>query len=280
MISIILSWLGQSAVAAVLLVAVAYLSRRLIEARLTRSVQHEFDRKLTAFKQELHEEGQRRESVRSTAFAALLAQRTALTSRRIEAVQLLWDAVLEVRKGIFIVTHLEILKLDAVVAELQDPRMKQYFETTATGEVMEDAYIERLARFSAVRPFVSPTAWVLFAAYSTIVVAAIAKMKALKLGLDPRKFFKDQHWANLLPGVLPPEDMELLGKDTDHGLQWAFGRIEERLIVELQRSLGETSAGLESVADAQRILEAAERFEASRIEQRLREGAPAGALKS
>jgi hypothetical protein len=111
-------------------------------------------------------------------------------------------------------------------------------------------------------------------------VAATAKMKALKLGFDPRKFLKGQHWAELLPGVLPPEDMQLLGKDADHGLQWAFGRIEEHLIVELQRSLAETSAGLESVADAQRILEAAERFEASRIEQRLREGAPVGVLKS
>jgi hypothetical protein len=36
-ISIILSWLGQSAVTAALLVAAAYLSRRLIEARLTHS---------------------------------------------------------------------------------------------------------------------------------------------------------------------------------------------------------------------------------------------------
>lgn len=280
MISIILRWLGQSTVAATLLVVAAYLSRRLIEARLTRSVQHEFDGKLTAFKQELREEAQRRESVRNTAFAALLAQRSALAEKRIEAAQSLWDGVLEIRKAIFIAAQLDILKLDAVVAELQDPRMKQYFEATAAGEVMEDAYAARLVKFSTARPFVSPTAWALFATYSTIVVAAIAKMKALKLGFDPRKFLKDQHWAELLPGVLPPEDMQLLGKDADHGLQWAFNRIEERLIVELQRSLAETSAGLESVADAQRILEAAERFEASRIEQRLREGAPVGVLKS
>jgi hypothetical protein len=279
-ISIILGWLGQSAVAATLIVAAAYLSRRLIEARLTRSVQHEFDTKLTTFKQELREEAQQRESVRNTAFAALLGQRSALAAKRIEAVQSLWEGVLEIRKGIFMAAQLDILKLDAVVAELQDPRMRQYFETTVAGDVVEDAYISRLAKFGTVRPFVSPTAWALFAAYSAIVAAAIAKMKALRLGFDPRKFFKDQHWAGLLPDVLPPEDIDLLGKDADHGLQWAFGRIEERLIVELQRSLGETSAGLESVADAQRILEAAERLEATKIEQRLREGAPAGTLKS
>lgn len=277
MISILLSWFGQSAVAAALLVVASYLGRRLIEARLTRSVQHEFDTKLAAFKDELEQETQRREAIRGTAFAALLAQRGALASKRIEAAQVLWDGVLEIRKGIFIAAQLDILKLEAVVAELNDPRMQSYFKLTASGEVMEDAYTARLIKVGSVRPFVSATAWALFSAYSTIVAGAIAKMKTLKLGVDPRKFFKDQHWAALLAGVLPPEDLQLLGADSEHGMQWAFGRIEERLIAELQRSLGEKSAGLESVADAQRILEAAERVEASRIELRLREGAPPGA---
>ncbi|MCU1314908.1 MAG: hypothetical protein JWN63_230 [Candidatus Acidoferrum typicum] len=105
-------------------------------------------------------------------------------------------------------------------------------------------------------------------------------MKMLKLGFDPRKYFRDQHWSALLPGVLPREDIHLVGRDSEHGVQWVLDRIEERLVEEIRHSLAETSAGLESVAEAERILEATDKFEASTIEQRLRKDAPVGALKS
>jgi len=279
MMSIIINWLGQSAVAAALLAAAGYFGRRVIEARLTASVQHEFDKKLTAFKNELEQEAQRRETVRQTAFSALVSQRSALMTKRIGSAQLLWDGLLEARKATPIVMQLDLLKLDAVVPELSDLRMQRYFELTASGEVMQDEYIMRLHRCASVRPFVSPNAWALYAVYSNIIGAGIGKMQMLKIGQDPRKFLTDRHWSELLPGVLPPEDIQLAGSDAEHGVQWVLSRIEERLLVELQRSMGEASAGLESVADAQRILEACDKLEAAGLEQRLRKGAPAGTLK-
>ncbi len=280
MISVVVNWLGQSAVAAALLGVAAYFGRRVIEARLTASVQYEFDEKLTTFKNELAQEAQRRESVRETAFAALLAQRSALVTKRIEAGQLLWNGILEARKATSIVMQLDLLDLDAVVPELNDPRMQTYFEVTASGEVMQDEFIMRLHKCASVRPFVSPNAWALYAVYSNIIGAGIGKMQMLKIGLDPRKFVRDRHWSELLPCVLPPEEIELVGKDAEHGVQWALSRIEERLVVELQRAVAEASVGLESVTDAQRILEACDELEASGIEQRLRKDAPPGALKS
>jgi hypothetical protein len=85
---------------------------------------------------------------------------------------------------------------------------------------MEDAYIMRLHKQASVRPFVSPGAWALYAVYCTIIAAGIGKMKMLKLGFDPRKYFNDQHWSALLPGVLPREDIQLVGRDSEHGVQW------------------------------------------------------------
>jgi len=93
MLDIILSWLGHSVAAAGLLAIGGYLARGMLEARLTRSVQHEFDKKLAQFKGELDEEARRRETLRSAAFAASLAQRNALATKRIEAAQLLWNAI-------------------------------------------------------------------------------------------------------------------------------------------------------------------------------------------
>src|SRR5882757_1141639 len=104
----ILDWIGQSSVAALLLLIVGYLCRNLIEARLTRSVQYEFDKKLVTFKEKLEEETRRLDSVRGAGFAALLAQRNSLAMKRVEAAQGLWNAVLDARKGIGVATNLEI----------------------------------------------------------------------------------------------------------------------------------------------------------------------------
>jgi len=187
---------------------------------------------------------------------------------------------LDARKATFLVMQLEMLKLDAVVPELKDPRMQRYFEITASGEVMTDEYLARLHMHASVRPFVSTAAWAAYSVYSNIVSAAIGKMKMLKIGQDPRRFFTEVHWAAILPGVLPADESRLVGTDSEHGLQWVLARLEERLASELQRSLGEGAAGLDSITDAKRILEATDKIETSRIEEQLRRDAPPGALKS
>jgi hypothetical protein len=71
MMSLIVSWLGQSAVTVLLLAIAAYLARNILQARLTRTVQHEFDTRLAEFQSRLEEKAQRRESVRN-AYNAIL----------------------------------------------------------------------------------------------------------------------------------------------------------------------------------------------------------------
>jgi hypothetical protein len=248
-----LTWLGQSAVAAVLLGLALYLFRKVIETRLIRSVQHEFDTKLTKFKDQLDQEPSRRDSVRGAAFAALLAQRSALAAKRIEAAQALWN--------------------------VEDPKIRKYLQLTASGEVMSEEYAARIVRCSDCRPFVSPTAWALFAAYSVIVMFAVSRMKTLQLlGFDPRKFLKNVHWIEFIRTALPQDDVSKIGSDSEHGVLWVLGRLEERMVEELQRSLAEGSAGLDSVSDAQRILEATDALEASRVEAAVRKDAPEGIL--
>jgi hypothetical protein len=263
MIENILSWLAQSSVAALLLLILGYLCRHLIEARLSRSVQHEFDKKLAAFREKLAEEARRSEAVRNAGFAAQLAQRNLLATKRVEAAQGLWEGVLDARKGIFVASSLDILKVDEVAKEAHDPRMQTLLKTMVPEEVMSDGYSSKLISCAKYQPFVSPKAWAFYAAYSTIILVSISKIKMLQAGYNPSRFVKDFHWVSLLGAVLPSEDAEKIGKSTDYGLQWALKRLEDRIVDELKRSMTGESAGLEGAGDAQKILEMIDKYEIS-----------------
>jgi hypothetical protein len=244
------------------LVVLGYLCRHLIEARLTRSVQHEFDKKLAKFNNELQEEVKRLETLRSTGFSALLAQRNALAAKRIEAVQELWNGVLEARKGIGVAVNLEHMRIDAFVENANDPRIQLFLSTIGPKEIVSNEFILKLGSYSVHQPFVSPKAWALYLAYSTIITFSIAKIQTLQLGFDPVKFLKETHWTSLLEAALPPEDFKKIRTSPEYDLQWAMKRLEDAIVDELRHSMTAESAGLESVEGANRIQEAVDRLRA------------------
>jgi hypothetical protein len=253
--------LAQSSLATLLLVLAGYLFRNLIEARLTRSVQHEFDRKLLEFRHSIEDGANRLEAFRNAGFAAQSAQRNSLAAKRVEAAQGLWNGVLEARKGIGVAQNLEIMNLDAFVERLDDPKIQLFLKSIAPAEVLNPDYAVRLGQCATHQPFVSPNAWALYAAYSTIITFSVSKMHILQSGFDPRKFLKKSHWTELMGEALTQEDFGKIGTSSEHGVQWALKRIEDRIVDELRRSMADEAAGLESLEGAQRILEAADKLE-------------------
>src|SRR5438105_1233155 len=86
-----------------LLAAVLWASRELISTRLTRTVQHEFDKKIESlradfraseerFKAELREKEAEISALRSGALSVLASRQAALDKRRLEAVDQIWTA--------------------------------------------------------------------------------------------------------------------------------------------------------------------------------------------
>jgi hypothetical protein len=257
MAATIAEFLGQSVIAAALVAVAVYLGRNLVEARLTRSIQYEFDQKFAKLKAQLEADSARLESVRSTALSALLSQRSALSAKRIEAAQTLWNGVIECRKGAAVAMCVELINIDKLIPELNKSNVKAFLAALGSGEVMTPEYLTKLQSFSAQRPFVSPAAWALYAVHSTVIVLHITKLKMLQLGEDPKQFVTGT-WVSLVAKVLPPDETTKIGTNQEHGLQWALGRIEEMLVEEIRRSLGESTAGKDSLIDAEAIIRQAE----------------------
>jgi hypothetical protein len=151
-----------------------------------------------------------------------------------------------------------MLNVDEIVKTPDDGRIRKFLEMLASGKVMSNEYLEELGRCSRVQPFVSPVAWSLFAVYLATIVFSVSTMKVLQLGQDPRKFLKEAHWASIIAPAMPADEFQKIGSSKEFGLQWALGRLEHRILEELRNSLDGRSAGLESLTDAQRILQVAE----------------------
>jgi len=171
----------------------------------------------------------------------------------------------------------EVLNIDEIVKRLEDPKIKQYLNSIASGEVMTDAYLAELIKVAQHQPWASPLAWSLYAVYSMLVAFSVHKMKLLQVGVDPSRFMKPNHWVTMLKPALFDEDFRKIGKDSDAGLQWALGRIEERIVGEIRNSLEAETIGADTLAAAHRMSEQIQRINAeSKLLELKQEASQAG----
>ena len=99
-----------------------WLSRALITARLTRSVQHEFDEKLEKLKAEfratektleasLAQRSAELESLRAGALSGITSRRALLDKRRLEAIDQLWGTLIANQSARSLAMTMSVMKL-------------------------------------------------------------------------------------------------------------------------------------------------------------------------
>src|SRR5918996_3482644 len=111
-----------------LLAAVLWLSRKLIETRLTKSVEHEFKGKLEELRAEFREKEELLKadlrsketeiaSLRNGAITAMASRQMALDRQRLEAVDQLWSTVSALGPAKNLSSYVAILNVEAIVEE-------------------------------------------------------------------------------------------------------------------------------------------------------------------
>ncbi len=244
--------------------AALWLGRSLIAERLKNSVKHEFDVKLENLRAEIRAGETHLDAVRSTALAALASGQGALNQRRLVAVDDLWKATMAMRSGSAIVSIVEALRGDEIAKHLHDPAVKQFIEMLG---VFGDGFTERVKanEASAARPFVTPMAWALYTAYSSIVVMAHLKFEAIKLGV-PSSILKTADALELVKTALPDLSPILEAHGTA-ALPAVLPDIEERLVAELRASADGRDSDPEAVERAGKVARVAARQEADRAKE-------------
>jgi len=241
--------------------------RSVITTRLTKSVQYEFDKKLEvlrtdqrkseeAFKADLRAKDAQIDLLRSGAISSLASRQAVLDKRRIEAVDQLWSAIVELAPAKVASAWMAHIKFDAAAKEAaKNLRFRKLFEMF--GETLDPKKFQGTSA-SKVRPFVSEMAWAIFSAYQAIVLFAVVQVSVLKAGLDVPDALDTSAVTKLVQAVLPHQSsyLEQYGAS---GYHYLLDELESRLLKELQNILRGGESDRASVEQAAVILKESER---------------------
>lgn len=238
-----------------LLAFALWMSRRLIETRLTRSVQHEFEVKIESLKADVRSREAEIEALRQGALAGLTSRNAALFKRRLDASDRLWSAVVELAPARGAAAWVSVVKFDAMLTEAsRNPELRTIFNVL--WKPLEgfawpmEAYKER--------PFVSPLAWAIYLAYQAVLGMSATQLSQLRTGFKTSKpIFDVEKTATLLKAVLPHQS-EYIDKWGASAFYYLLDELEDALIRELRRALETDESDQLSVAQASKILHAVE----------------------
>ena len=242
-----------------------WLFRSLIKARLTATVQHEFDEKLERIKSDfrasekeleakLAQRSAELEALRSGALSGLTQRRSLLDKRRLEAIDQLWGTLVANQRSRSLAMSMSVLNLEEVAAEVEkDDRMRNLVKSFGTG--FDPAKIEYI-NANLARPYVSPMAWALYSAIQAITGYYAAHWAALSNGIDSRKMIAADAVMKLIITASPESKPYL----EQHGLSASFHlleRLDTLLLEELNRMAVDHEPDKNSVKQAAEILEQA-----------------------
>ena len=261
MIQWIESLITNAAVTAALLAFAAYLLRATISERIRRSIGHEYDEKLeelrtsnTKVLDELRSARAEREAFRAMAMSLMTSTRTSTLDRRVEAIEMLWQSIQDIRTGI----PYMIVILDQTgwnLAKIGEQGLKTLESTN---------YLEALApnlkstsNVAKCRPFLGDQLYSLYHAAQAIIGRAISTTIHSYQQKSLRLWFEEDETVALLHAILSPTELSDFNNLKFGKLDWLYRILEGKIVSEIQKELSGEPAAEQALLQAARILERA-----------------------
>jgi hypothetical protein len=273
----ILDWLATAIPTSALTIILLLLCRGLIETRLTKSVQHEFDKKIESVKSDLRNsetslqatirasEAQL-DALRSGALTGIVSRQAVIDKRRVGAVDQLWAGILAIAPAKVAVMNTSILNFEAASkASVHDAKAAALFGTMGGSIDAEKIYSIEPAK---ARPHISPLAWAQFEAYRAMLGFSVSQFKMLKLQIeDPQDLLNFQGIIDLV-GTALPHRMEYLKAEGPKAQVHLVDELEQAILQELKRVLSGADDDAQAIDLAAAILAKAEHVNAELTEAR------------
>lgn len=244
-----------------LLTFALWLGRNLIMTRLTKSVEHEFNKKIEDIKTEQRASEERlkadlrlKESeifaLRSGALNALASRQIALDKRRLEAIDQLWSTVISLRSATWIITIMKAINFeDWASLAARDSKERKRFEAMSGNFDINDLDIN--GAFKA-EPFVTPMVWAVFSALRAVVFHGTARWYSIKSG-SGEDFTDSKDVANLIKAVLP-DYSDYIDQHGPSAYYYTINPLENRLLSEIQNMLSGVEGDKATLDRASEIL--------------------------
>jgi hypothetical protein len=266
----LVSWLPALTTTA-LLAGALWLGRELISTRLTKSVQHEFDKKIESvrsdlraseerFKAQLREKEAEIAALRSGALSALASRHAALDKRRLEAVDQLWGAFNALAPARSIVAMMGSVNFEFTAKEAEsNSKLRHVFELINNGF---DIRALDLSAAAKARPFVSQMAWAVYSAIQAVTFHSVMRLEVIKSGLGTSVLADHKAIEKLVIAALP-HYMEYLEKNGPSVYYYVLEALDVRLLAELQSMLSGVESDKASLEQAAEIIRLANALQAA-----------------
>lgn len=234
-----------------IILIVIFLCRNLIVTRLTASVQFEFNEKLERLKNDLKANEDEINSLRSGALSSMTSRQIALDKRRLEAVDQLWSAVLELNKARPFIAAMSTIDYQKSLTLTQaNPSARETFKIITLG--FDYSKMDTLSAGRA-RPFLSPMVWANFSAMLAIITHAVGRNEILKGGIG-KDLMNNDALSKLLKTALPHHTNypDTVDASIYYGL---LELLDQQLLDEIQLMLSGADTDLDSVKKAKKIIE-------------------------
>lgn len=270
-----MDWIPAISTTSLLAVCV-WLCKNLIATRLTKSVQSEYDIKLEKLKSDFTKEQEllksdlkskelQLESLKGLALGNLSARQAAYLEKQVEAIEVLWNQVIDLSPAKSAAQCMAIVKFEEVLKISEaDQRVRDMFESI--GSNVDPSNISTVEAHK-VRPFLSPVSWAYFSAYSAIVSHAVLRMHMLKKGLNFPGIADGHYLKNLVIKALPHRKNYIEEVETG-ALYHLLEELESFMLLSFDNTLKgkeETEAALKQASE---IISAAEKLTNSELEQK------------
>lgn len=266
----LIPWLPALTTTGLLAVAL-WFGRQLISTRLTKSVEHEFNKKIESvradmraseerLKAQLREKEAEISALRSGALSALASRQAALDKRRLEAVDQIWASFNAFAPARALAASMSVIKFESAAKRAEhDPKVRQFFEMIGDGF---DAKTLDLSGAAKARPFLTPLVWAIFSAIQAVTMHSVMRWRVLQGGLGTTDFADNKAIEKLVIAALP-HYAEYLEKNGPSVYYYALEALDARLLVEIQNMLSGVESDRVSIEQAAEIVRHANALQAA-----------------
>lgn len=235
------AFVTSSIVAAVLFIAQAF-----SKSQIEKYVSHKYDVKFEELKSQIrgrervleHKIKERDEQLsllRSGALSGMASRHSALSSRRLQAVEKIWLSVVEQNKLKYLSVATVSLRLDVISKEISSSSrdsdaIRKFMDLHSRIYGLDD-YKAPLDAASE-RPFVSAKIWALYTCRNQIMILSFARFTAARHGIDPEGMTKTEDIIKDVKSVVP-EFAQYIDEHGVSALPYLVEPIEAKLLSEL-----------------------------------------------
>jgi hypothetical protein len=241
--------------------AVVLVFKGWILEKLKAAVSFEYQEKLEALKLEhqqllerFREERAEREGIRSLALSSLAATQSGVLERRLQAIEVLWRSVQELRHA----SPSLIFVIDSIGYDARQfgRALRDWLRATNTVELLRPTQSISQRVFD-LRPFIGERLYALFfglqVAYGRATTATILSYQQGNF----RKWFEDADMRTLLGAALTEDELRTFFGLQSENLDWLWRRLEEKIIQEISVIISGQNTAADNLGFARQLIAAA-----------------------